>query len=148
MLAITKHKYKNSKHYLLVYYDLKQASFDCKSLKQCDFSYYYKPIRSFDDLIEIENFIKSDQFLDFCYNFNIFCSEQLRILVGTDTDNLKYSLNNYYSVIQNKVTNDEQNSYIFCCENMIFIEEFITYKQIQTLNRKIKNYINNRNDTN
>lgn len=140
MLVLTKNKYKNSKHYLLVYYGLKEAVFDCRRIRPSTTDCYYNRIQSFDNLIEIENYIKSISFIELTYKLKIFCIEQLRILVGTDTKNLKYSLNKYQSIIENEKINNEKNCYIFCGENIIFIEELITYKEIQNINKGIKLY--------
>ena len=79
MLVLTKNKYKNSKHYLLVYYGLKEAVFDCRRIRPSTTDCYYNRIQSFDNLIEIENYIKSISFIELTYKLKIFCIEQLRI---------------------------------------------------------------------
>lgn len=143
--ALIKHKYNNSKHFLLAYYNLKHDVLNCNLVNENDFEFFYTPIKSFDNLIDIKKFITNDIFLYLSFNSNIYCIQQLRVLVGIDSNNIKYSINRYPQIEQKLEINNTAKGYYYYFENMMFLEEFMSNEDIDNLNKKIKIYNIKRN---
>lgn len=134
-----KNKYKNSKHFLLIYYPLDKPCLKCKNVCKGINRANYIPLKSFDTLLEIKKYITSSIFLKISFDAKIFCANQIKVLVGIDSKYLNNSVNTYLIKDFNK-TLFTNHGYYFYIEHVIHLEEFIEKETLQKLDHDIKYY--------
>ena len=134
-----KNKYKNSKHFLLIYYPLSKPCLHCRKLCKDLNPAFYSPIKTFDTLLDVNKFISSRVFIKTCFDAKVYCVNQLKVLIGIDSKYLNNTVNRY--LIKDFETKPFiNNGYFFYIENTIHLEEFIDSKSLNNIDKGIKNY--------
>lgn len=134
-----KNKYKNSKHFLLVYFEVSSPIWNCNEIIETNkLIDCYISINSFDTLLQIEKYITYNVFLNLCREAKIYCMQQLKVFVGVDSKYLKNSVNRYD--ISNSNLPIQDDYYYYFAENVIHLEEFINPNVLKDVEGKIKLY--------